>query len=504
MSLYDCINLLDDLISNRRKAGVASSINPELSFIQNLGINFSLFESINESAQNAVKTHFEKESEGGLSLSADDRFVYLRDKLRSRTEVPSNYQGLFNDIQEVDELIELFKMDKGVNSKEINALIGIKEELQFIHLRYIGMDNNIKAMDVLLSLRESENTAITEKVDGILSAPTKEEAKYKLKELEEASMALDQGDPDRLKIEFILNSFHERSVEIANKYQKYLVAEICQDAQYELGTSGGECYGFGMAMADTSLSPYGKAKEASPPQIRLTQMIHDYQINQTTDNDGLNKIRKTSLQNKKLCVGSLQQAEKILNMGRSQRGTHLLIALEASNESKRGHSCYFNYLETGQIRYADPNGHAYEFENEQEFLNYYQDVFKKDYAREGVKEQDEFHFITIYRLEEQPQIDFGSERNTGKKKASYDDSSLARFHDFQSKFVYPVVKFTYKITSEIITSLQSTCKTPTQYCTEFRQKIQDLRANSKDPSVTCQDNVCDDDLRTGSGRLNKI
>lgn len=423
MSLYDCIEKLDTLIPYEHEEPTAYAAFPLQSLmIENMGINFSL-QNLSTSIDSMITTlaHDRKKAKNNWlkSSQTNERLDALRERLRTRATVPTYYENLSDEIQEVDDLIELCSKNKTKHEHKINTLTEIKKELEIIQLKF------------------------------------------------STSM-----DDDKVR-------------KAAHQYQPYAIATISQSSQYQLGSSKGECYGFTLAMADSSLTPYGKTHEdTNIPSVKLTEAIHKYQINQDTNNDGLGKIKKSSLSNKKLCVGARDQAKKILKTGKQNQGQHLQIALEASIDAKRGHACYFNYLDDGHIRYADPNGDAYEFKNEEDFLNYYQDFFDEQYSRKGA-DPDEFHFLSISLLEEQKTL---LSDNLYKKPSTstpaYEGSSrLTKFHNFQSACLYPIIKITHTVTH----TLKKTCSENIDHCRAFKHRLLHLKDTPNTPQNTDQE-----------------
>ena len=210
---------------------------------------------------------------------------------------------------------------------------------------YVFYRLHMSIYEAIEKLNELANTAVSEKISGI--SPLSDEASplnirklydfsSKLKSIADEDMYDELGDViSKLKsyaeqvkrqdfsdiieaLEAVDQKYQEsKTTSDANKayrdkYSKGLVAEICQGNQYELGASGGECFGFTMALADPELSPYERPRPAKPTTMKLTEQIHRYHKSQQKTTDDEIAFRGAIVQRQKYCFGGKAQANLIL------------------------------------------------------------------------------------------------------------------------------------------------------------------------------------------------
>ena len=114
MSLYDCIKKLDTFIPITLNVFSASSLQSPVA---------KEFEHIITTMRIDATNY----SSDWSASSANKGLMDLRDKLKGITGVPTNYQGLFNDILEVDKLIALYTNEQPTPVQTIEALTEIKK-----------------------------------------------------------------------------------------------------------------------------------------------------------------------------------------------------------------------------------------------------------------------------------------------------------------------------------------------------------------------------------------
>ncbi|MBL7480599.1 YopT-type cysteine protease domain-containing protein [Legionella bononiensis] len=186
------------------------------------------------------------------------------------------------------------------------------------------------------------------------------------------------------------------SPEVNEQYQallssRLLVSKLAQGTMKELGTSGGECYGFTMSMVDSDLSPY---KNNGKKQVEFNKTIHNYQKNQLNREKDQQHIKRTRLTTQTFCPSLTEQAEKLYKIASEHVGEDLSVTLQ----SKVGaHATYLSIQEDQKIRYADPNHGVFLFDNKEQFIS----AYKLMYQYHNQQRPDcAFTFFSVSQLKE--------------------------------------------------------------------------------------------------------
>lgn len=187
------------------------------------------------------------------------------------------------------------------------------------------------------------------------------------------------------------------------------------------------------------------------------------------------------------------------------------ISLSNGNTTKpeetskiNGHSCYFKYEQDPTsdrvtIRYADPNGGAHEFDNENDFLENYATFFEDRYNNQGASAEKDYHFVTIrsfkktndtLELSDQEKENANRSYRVGILDTHYNppkgwrksnkSKALSKLHWFQSAVIYPIDKYKCSIDSNMKKE-NDTSNTFQKIKQHFSELIGSIRQQLQDP-----------------------
>jgi hypothetical protein len=144
-----------------------------------------------------------------------------------------------------------------------------------------------------------------------------------------------------------------------------LLKPIQQGKMKEIGISKGECYGFSMSMADSTLSPYKGDRD-----IVFNRAIYNYQKYVGDRKKDHETIKRTRLTRLHFCPSLKEQASQLYKLASSPEniGKDLMVHLQCS---LGGHATYLNIQADGSIRYMDPNHGAFLFKDKDQFISAY-------------------------------------------------------------------------------------------------------------------------------------
>lgn len=150
----------------------------------------------------------------------------------------------------------------------------------------------------------------------------------------------------------------------AYMHKRRLRFTIRQGLLPELGNSSGECYGFTLSMADSTLNPYATNKP-----IQFNRTIHHYQKRQSERKKDQLVIKRQRLTGRKFCPSPKQRALELMQLANKHIDKDLCVSLHSPGAA---HATYVRLQADGKVRYMDPNLGAYLFENQAEFISAYQ------------------------------------------------------------------------------------------------------------------------------------
>lgn len=151
-----------------------------------------------------------------------------------------------------------------------------------------------------------------------------------------------------------------------------------------LGKSQGECYGFALSYA-------ANRREKTTHPLSFNQKTTAIQNNQFTP-DVVEGFYRKRLGRRHYQPNALKQAQGIAQYARQHPNEHLMLSLEKNNG---GHAVYLQLLEN-KWHYFDSNIGAFEFNREEDFIEFYQDLYFRTNEASALK----WHSYEVFHLTE--------------------------------------------------------------------------------------------------------
>lgn len=362
MSIYSCIDRIDKLLSGAQAKNL-------------LPADREFFQSLSDELE-----ELDKEDDPGTDTKFEFILSKIDDRLASEAALPKRitkelqeinsdlltvrygigisshsgqggHQRIYSCIEHVIKLMSSDPKSTPLLPVDEKLLVALKTELTEIGLRYdagFPTDAQLKAVLKKILSRITSEPALPKQVS------------LKLLDIFETLSFVSNSKGPLTVFEKKLEAQYEALLN-----SPLLLKPIQQGKMKEIGISKGECYGFSMSMADSTLSPYKGDRD-----IVFNRAIYNYQKYVGDRKKDHETIKRTRLTRLHFCPSLKEQASQLYKLASSPEniGKDLMVHLQCS---LGGHATYLNIQADGSIRYMDPNHGAFLFKDKDQFISAY-------------------------------------------------------------------------------------------------------------------------------------